>query len=51
MGSIQIEARQVLSKRLQGASFSEGVGRALGQILLRPLLPRESRTQSPVIDP
>lgn len=51
MGSMQLKNRQVLSKRLQGASFSESLGRAQGQILLRPLWPLESRTQSPVIDP
>lgn len=36
MGSMQAEARQVLSKKLQGAFFSEGLARALGQMLLRP---------------
>lgn len=51
VGSMQAEASQILSKRLQGASLSEGLGRALGQMLLRPLWPGGSRAQSPVIDP
>lgn len=48
-GNMQAEARQILSERIQGASFSRGLGRTLGQMLLRPLWPCGSRA-SPVID-